>query len=109
LITWWHPDIFSKSACISGSFFWNNYKVVKMVRDYHGVKKPIRIYLDVGSQEKLLAEGYEKMVSVLQKQGYRKGVDLQYFYDRGADHNERDWGNRVWRPFTFLFKKPRRR
>jgi enterochelin esterase-like enzyme len=109
LMAWWFPDIFGKAACVSSSFFWNKDKVLKMVRDYRGAKKPLRIYLDVGSQETLLTEGYQQMVKLLGKQGYRKGVDLQYFFDRGGDHNERDWGNRAWRALTFLFKKPRKR
>lgn len=109
LMAWWYPEIFGKAACLSSSFFWSKDKVLKMVRDYRGPKKPIRIYLDVGSEESLLTEGYRQMVKLLEKQGYRKGVDLQYFFDRGGDHNERDWGNRAWRALTFLFKNPRRR
>lgn len=108
LMAWWYPEIFSKAACMSSSFFWSNYKVVKMVRDYRGPRKDIRIYLDVGSRETLLGEGYEQMVALLQKQGYRKGVNLQYFCDRGGDHNEYDWGSRAWRALTFLFRKSRK-
>jgi enterochelin esterase-like enzyme len=108
-MAWWYPEIFGKAACLSSSFFWNKNKTLKMVRDYQGSKKPIRIYLDVGSKETLLVEGYREIVKLLQKQGYRKGVDLQYFYDLGADHNEYDWGNRAWRALTFLFKKRRTR
>lgn len=109
LMAWWYPNTFSKAACLSGSFFWNHYKTVKMVRDYRGAKKPLRIYLDVGSQETLLREGYEQMVKLLQKQHYGKGTDLKFFLDRGADHNEYHWGNRAWRGLKFLFPKPRTR
>lgn len=103
LFAWWHPDVFYQAACMSSSFFSQNYKTLHDVRSYRGPKKDIRIYLDVGDQESLLRVGYERMRDALKKQGYRKGVDLEYFCARNSDHNEHAWGHRLWRPFTFLF------
>jgi predicted alpha/beta superfamily hydrolase len=103
LFAWWHPDVFGKAGCMSNSFFWNDYHVYQEVEDYHGPKKRIRYYLDVGSREVFLRTGYQKMVRLLQRKGYRKNVDLQYHFAQGASHDEKSWGKRVWRPLTFLF------
>ncbi len=105
LFSWWHPDIFSQAACMSGSFFWNNSRIINQVITYNGSKKPIRVYLDVGSREARLRPGYHEMVAALKEKGFRKAIDLEHFFARGADHNERFWANRVWRPLTFLFGK----
>ena len=107
---WWYPETFGKVACMSSSFFWNDYKALKLVAADPGPKKKIKIYLDVGSEETLLTKGYQEMASLLRKKGYRNGFDLNSFFAEGADHNEKDWGARVWRPLTFLFGiKPSRR
>ena len=105
LFSWWYPELFSRAAGMSGSFFWNNSRVINEVRYYQGSKKPICIYLDVGSRETRLRQGYHEMVAALKEKGFRKGTDLEHFFARGADHNERFWANRVWRPLTFLFGK----
>jgi enterochelin esterase-like enzyme len=103
LFAWWHPEVFGKAGCMSNSFFWNDYQVFRIVKEYEGLKKPIKIYLDVGTREVFLRTGYQRMVPLLRDKGFRKGVDLQYHLARGATHDEKSWGKRVWRPLTFLF------
>ena len=44
-----------------------------------------------------LLPGYRDMVSVLKRKGYRKGIDLEYFFDPKGDHTEKDWSRRLWR------------
>lgn len=105
LFAWWHPDIFGKAGCMSNSFFWNDYQVLKEVHEYHGPKKPLRLYLDVGSKEVFLRTGYEQMIPLLLQKGFRKGIDLEFSVARGGSHDEKSWGKRVWRPLTFLFPK----
>jgi hypothetical protein len=34
---------------------------------------------------------------------WREGEDLCYFEDKGGEHNERCWRDRVWRALVFLF------
>jgi predicted alpha/beta superfamily hydrolase len=107
LFVWWHPEVFSKAGCLSSAFLWDDNKILKAVRNYSGPKKPIRVYLDDGSEglEARLKPGYDEMVALLQEKGYRPGVDLEYFYDEGASHNEAAWAKRVWRPLMFMFGK----
>ncbi|HTR80965.1 MAG TPA: alpha/beta hydrolase-fold protein [Bacteroidota bacterium] len=107
LFAWWYPDIFSKAGCLSSAFLVDSNKIIKEVKAYAGPKKNIRIYLDNGSAgiDTLLKPGYDKMVRVLEEKGYVKGKDLEYFFDKGAEHNERAWARRVWRPLVFMFGK----
>lgn len=103
LFAWWHPEVFSRAGCMSNSFFWNDYQIFKEVSEYDRPKKRARFYLDVGSKEVFLKTGYLRMIALLRKKGYRKGVDLQHYLVKGASHDEKSWGKRVWRPLTFLF------
>ena len=103
LFAWWHPDVFGNAGCMSNSFFWNDYHVFKEVSEYDGPKKHVRYYLDVGSKEVFLKAGYQQMLPLLRKKGFRKGVDLQYYIAKNGSHDEKSWGKRVWRPLTFLF------
>jgi predicted alpha/beta superfamily hydrolase len=100
---WWYPQVFSMAGCMSPSLFWDDYHLLREVNRYRGPKKPLKLYLDVGSGEYLLQPGYEKMTKLLVSKGYRKGSDLQYHFARKADHNEAHWGKRIWRPLVFFF------
>ncbi|MCI0445870.1 hypothetical protein L0152_21980 [bacterium] len=52
----------------------------------------------------LLLPGYRYMLSALKRKGYRKGFDLEYFFDPEGDHTEKDWSRRVWRALTLFFE-----
>lgn len=52
-----------------------------------------------------LKPGYDDMVSILQTKGYIKGKDLEFYFDEDAEHTERDWAKRVWRPIIFFYGK----
>lgn len=102
---WHYPEVFSRAAGISSSFFWRNGKMIYDVEIYQGPKKDIRIYLDVGTRERSLVPCFERMVALLEDKGYVPGEDLLAHREEGGDHNERAWGERLWRPLTFLFGK----
>lgn len=105
LFAWWYPEVFSKAACLSSAFLIDSNKVLEDVRAYAGLKKNIRVYLDVGSLgvDVQLKPGYDEMLRLLRQKECAAGKDLEYFYDEGADHNERAWARRVWRPLVFMF------
>jgi len=107
LFVWWHPDVFSKAGCLSSAFLYHEDKNLKEVRSFEGPLKNIRVYMDCGTVdlEARLKPGSEDMAHILQEQGYRKGLDFEYFLDQGALHDERAWARRVWRPLRFLFGK----
>jgi hypothetical protein len=70
-----------------------------------GGLKPIRVYLDNGGVglEATLQPGCDQMLALLRAQGYKEGVQFQWFHEATAEHNEQAWAARVWRPLTFLF------
>jgi predicted alpha/beta superfamily hydrolase len=102
LIAWNHPDVFSKAACLSSSFYYQDDKAIEMVKKYNGLKKKIKFYIDHG--EDGLVRG-QKMFCALTARGYLIGSDIDYFYAPGAEHNEKAWADRLERPLMFFFKK----
>jgi predicted alpha/beta superfamily hydrolase len=102
LLAWKHSETFSKAACLSSSFYYDNYKIFKMIEDYSGIKKDLKIYLDSGEDGKHDAQ---KMFTLLSAKGFIIGDDIDYFYDYGANHSELAWANRLERPLLFLFGK----
>jgi predicted alpha/beta superfamily hydrolase len=106
LIPWWYPDVISGGGCFSSALLWNKNAIIKEVDAYDGPKKKIKIYLDCGMQnmDASLVPGYRDMVSVLKRKGYRKGIDLEYFFDPKGDHTEKDWSRRVWRALVLFFR-----
>ncbi len=99
---WKYPEVFSMAGCMSSSFYYNNDKVFKMLDEYTGHKKHIKIYIDHG--EDGLIRG-QKMFCKLTQLGYVIGTDVDYFYARGAEHNETEWAKRLERPLIFFFGK----
>jgi len=102
LTVWKYPEVFSMAGCMSSSFYYNDDKVFKMLDEYIGPKKHIKIYIDHG--EDGLVRG-QKMFCKLTQMGYVIGTDLDYFYVRGAEHNETEWAKRLERPLIFFFGK----
>ena len=102
LIAWNHPEVFSMAGCLSSSFYYNDDKVFKMLDEYSGPKKQIKFYIDHG--EDGLVRG-QKMFCKLTQMGYVIGTDIDYFYARGAEHNESEWAKRLERPLIFFFGK----
>ena len=100
LIAWKHPEVFSMAGCMSSSFHYNDDKVFKMMDEHTGSKKHIKFYIDHG--EDGLIRG-QKMFCKLTQVGYVIGTDIDYFYARGAEHNETEWAKRLERPLIFFF------
>ena len=105
LFAWWYPDVFSEAGCLSSVFSYNDGKILREVESYNGSRKEIKIYLDCGgvAGEATLKPGLDKMTELLGKKGYRDGIDFVHFYDAAAEHNERAWAARIWRPLEFFF------
>jgi predicted alpha/beta superfamily hydrolase len=102
LSVWYYPNVFSKAACLSSSFHYEEEKAIKMIRDYEGEKKEIKIYIDSGEDGKIEAQ---KMFCALTAKGFVIGKDLDYYYSPGSQHHESEWAKRLDRPLLFLFGK----
>jgi len=102
IAAWKNPEVFSMAGCMSSAFYYNDEKVFKMIDEYEGPRKHIKFYIDHGEDGLLRGQ---KMFCKLTQLGYIIGTDIDYFYARGAEHNEKEWANRLERPLLFFFGK----
>jgi predicted alpha/beta superfamily hydrolase len=105
LLAWNYPQVFSQAECLSPAFVYRDVDATKIVESFDGTDKRIRIYMDNGGigLEAQLQPGCEKMLRVLQAKGFQLGKNLEWFQDPAAEHSERAWSQRVWRPLLFMF------
>jgi predicted alpha/beta superfamily hydrolase len=107
LLVWNYPQVFSQAACLSPAFVDEdiNVNAVPVVEDYQGISKKIRIYMDNGGVglDSHLQPGCEAMLRALQANGFKMGENLEWYRDPEAEHNERAWSKRVWRPLLFMY------
>jgi predicted alpha/beta superfamily hydrolase len=96
-----HPEVFSKVAGLSSSFWWNNQAMTVQV-EQSTVKLPLRFYLDAGTNNDGLTET-TRMRNALAADGHVQGADLYYSVAQSAGHTESAWAARVYLPLTYLF------
>jgi predicted alpha/beta superfamily hydrolase len=107
LFVWWYPEIFSKAGCLSSVFDTRAASVLDFVRAEKGKSRDVKFYFDCGGAngDRSLKPGMDELMGILNEKGYREGIDYQTFYDAKAEHSERAWAARVWRPLVFFFGK----
>jgi predicted alpha/beta superfamily hydrolase len=98
LIAQQHPEVFSKAAGVSSSFWWNKRAMITQLP----ARVPVKFYIDAGTKDDGL-EDTRMMRDAMLAQGYRQGVDLFFYSAEGASHNETSWAARVEKPLTFFF------
>jgi hypothetical protein len=89
-------------------------EVVRFVQSGKG--HPVRLWLDMGTAEGRAAMpesdenilGARALRDACLERGWREGVDLRYFEDQGAGHNERAWAKRLPMILEFLLAAPAR-
>ncbi len=96
-----HPEVFSKLAGLSSSFWWNNQMLTRQV-ETSTTKVLVNIYIDAGTSSDGLTET-TRMRDALAADGYLQGKDLYYYVAQGAGHNESSWAARLHIPLTYLF------
>ncbi len=107
LLVWHHPETFSQAGCLSPAFITPFDGAVQMIENYKGADKKIRLYMDNGgvALDSVLQSGCDAMLNALAQKGFMRGKNLEWFHDQKAEHNERAWARRVWRPLLFMFGK----
>jgi predicted alpha/beta superfamily hydrolase len=93
-----HPNVFSKAGAMSGSFWWNEGKLMSKPAD----KVPVRFYLDAGTRDDGM-EDTVRMRDAMVGKGYKLGEDLMFYSAQGGSHNEKSWAERVEKPLTWFF------
>lgn len=100
------PETFSKAACLSGAFEIKDRQgrsFADFLWDCEG--QDVQVYLDSGT----IKDGApltRKVRDVYLARGWKQGKTLLHLEDKGGEHNERCWRDRVWRAMIFLFGKP---
>lgn len=105
ICAWEFPDVFSKVACFSPAFMFQDFDYTKVIQQEKSPKKNLLIYIDNGGRglETMLQHGVDRMVDILKSKNYREGKDLFIFIDKNAEHNEAAWAKRVWKPMEIFF------
>jgi predicted alpha/beta superfamily hydrolase len=108
LLVWWYPDMFSKAGCLSSVFSFDQGRLLDQVEAEKGRSRDVRVYMDCGGHgdEATLKPGMDKMVALLKAKGYVEHRDFEWHCDPLAEHSERAWAARLWRPLLFLFGTP---
>jgi predicted alpha/beta superfamily hydrolase len=96
-----NPSVFSKTGCMSSSFWWNSEAFTVQV-EQATTKVPIRFYIDAGTVSDGLPQT-QRMDAALRADGYVPGADLKFVTAQGASHNEASWAARVGTPLAYLF------
>jgi len=107
IMVWEFSHIFSNAICMSPALKIDQIDYVKKVKQHSGSKNNIRIYIYNGGidLEKELQPGIDEMVNILKKKGYVPDIDLFWFKDKTASHNESAWAQYFWQPLKIFYKK----
>lgn len=126
---WEHPNVFGLAASLSGAFqVEKEFFLSKVLSNYTGKPKPVRISLDSGTCDYTGGDDglkqTEAVARELERIGWKPGVDLLHFVDQPrtaaelaplhladnkfkeaqrSQHNELYWRLRAWRALTFFF------
>ena len=98
-----YPHIFGKLAVLSPSVWWDNKVILREIEQLPN-KPPLKIWLDMGTQEGGMAlEDTEMLRDAMRAKGWAVGKDLAYSEIPGATHSETAWAERVGPFLQFLF------
>ncbi len=102
----WYPDIFGVIGCFSPSFWWGLERNKTNVLQNLSKLKTLRIYIDMGYQEKGEAESNVIYTTREINDIFSSEMsfpDLLYLEDKKGLHNEMSWNERVGNFFVFSF------
>jgi len=100
---WTRSTVYSKTGCMSSSFWWNNQDFKNTVLNTAKPTLGEVFYLDSGT----VNDGQQDTVDVrnkFQERGWVLNKDLFYYLDVGGQHNEIYWGRRFHVPMEYLYK-----
>ena len=100
---WEHNNVFTKAACFSPAFKYNDYDYTKVVARDKNPNRKLDLYIDNGGigLEKELQEGIDKMMQILKT----KNINFTWHYFPEAQHNEQAWSKRAHLPLIQFFGK----
>lgn len=105
-----YPDVFAGAACLSPHWPHGDGIVIDWLEEHLPHAGEHRFYFDYGDQG--LDAAYEpyqlRMDALMERRGYRRGLDWQTVSCPGDGHDELYWGKRIDKPLAFLFANRRR-
>jgi predicted alpha/beta superfamily hydrolase len=98
-----HPEIFSKIAAFSPSFFFAREEIHHFINKIK-LKQKMRVYMDVGTEEGHFREHYVECTDAVNRIfSKNKKIVKKYVIDEGGTHNEAEWARRFPQAFLWLF------
>ncbi len=100
-----HPEVFGRLGVLSPSIWWDQRSILTFVQEFDPARhaRP-RIWLDIGTAEgQRHVRDTELLSRMLQRQGWRPGVDLAFDKVAGGFHSEDAWADRFDQVLSFLF------
>ncbi|WP_372369306.1 alpha/beta hydrolase [Candidatus Uabimicrobium sp. HlEnr_7] len=106
----WYPQVFSKAACLSPSFWWDHVRVTSDIESKDlQFADDCKIYLDggwlEGDDEGNMVWFMRKVYHKLKEQGLQDFKNIFYHEDPHGMHNESAWARRGKMPLLFLYGK----
>lgn len=99
-----HPETFSKLAMMSPYFGWGDGKLYsELERGAYKEKRPVKLWIDVGSTEFDFMSMAAAVISDLRKNGYQDYDELAVYEAPGGEHSERFWAERVEPVLLYFF------
>ncbi|MFN2454930.1 MAG: alpha/beta hydrolase [Pyrinomonadaceae bacterium] len=98
-----YPETFGKLAVMSPSVAWDNKMIVRNVKALKA-KHASRIWLDIGDGEgQASVSSVRELRDALTAKGWLLNSDLNYYEAKGAQHNDKAWGERAGLVLKYLF------
>ena len=104
-MVWLHPEVFSKAACLSSGFAYDDGHILDKVASSSKKIPGTKLYLDCGDRDidKVFLPDNNQMDSILTRR--HPEVKLLYKVFKGDAHNEYFWAKRLDIPLIYLFGK----
>ena len=108
-----HPDKFGGAICMSSAFLRKLSNIIDRVKTAKNPPLKTKFYIDSGDLETIPEEGftenildlYKEMKEVMKKAGFKEGINLKTWLEKGANHNEEAWAKRLPVAIQFMLKK----
>ncbi len=104
-MVWLHPEVFSKAACLSSGFAYDDGHIADKVSASAKKLPPCRLYMDCGDQDidHVFLPDNNRMDALLEAK--HPEIKLLYKVYPGDKHNEYAWARRLDIPMIYLFGK----
>jgi predicted alpha/beta superfamily hydrolase len=99
-----HPETFSKLAMMSPYLGWGDGEIYRELEGgAYKAKRPVKMWIDVGSTESDFMSMAAAAISILTKNGYQDYDELAVYEAPGGVHSERSWAERVEPVLLYFF------